>query len=66
MTIISRQEWGAAAPKAKEPLKGAVQRVVIHHTDTQTSTSVLEGRRQVFNIQSYHMNQRNFDDIGYK
>lgn len=53
-------------PKAKESLKGAVQRVVIHHTDTQTSFSVSEGSRQVSNIQSYHMTQRGFDDIGYK
>lgn len=66
MTIISRQEWGAAAAKAKEPLKGAAQRVVIHHTDTQTSLSVPEGSTQVSSIQSYHMTKRGFDDIGYK
>lgn len=65
VTIISRQEWGAAAAKAKEPLKGAAQRVVIHHTDTQTSLSVPEGSRLVSSIQTYHMTQRGFDDIGY-
>lgn len=54
------------APKARECLKGAVQRVVVHHTVTQTSFSVPEGSRQVSNIQAYHMTQRGFDDIGYK
>lgn len=66
MTIISRKEWGAADPKASESLKGAVQRVVIHHTASPTSFSVPEGSKQVSNIQTYHMTQRGFDDIGYK
>lgn len=66
MTIISRQEWGAAAPKAKESLKVTVQRVIIHHTDTPTSSSVEEGSKRVSSIQTYHMTKRGFDDIGYK
>lgn len=68
VTIISREQWGALLPKNRDKLKGIVQRVVIHHTDTPTSTNPQEGIERVASIQRYHMSDsgRKFDDIGYK
>uniref|UniRef100_A0AAZ3P8I3 Peptidoglycan recognition protein 1 n=1 Tax=Oncorhynchus tshawytscha TaxID=74940 RepID=A0AAZ3P8I3_ONCTS len=45
--VVTRGQWGAAAPQCRETLKYPAQRVVIHHTALM------------------HMQDRNFDDIGY-
>ncbi|XP_075905933.1 peptidoglycan recognition protein 5 [Nelusetta ayraudi] len=65
VTIISREEWRAEPAKKKEPLKSIVQRVVIHHTDTRSSSNLEEGKNRVKSIQHYHMTEKEFDDIGY-
>lgn len=66
MTIVSRDDWGAKLPKQKEILKNRAQRVVIHHTDTSSASNPAEGRNIVRSIQSDHMTNKKFDDIGYK
>lgn len=66
VTIIPRDQWHADLPKKRASLSGMVQRVVIHHTDTRTSSNPSEGRDIVKSIQQYHMTNRDFDDIGYK
>lgn len=66
MTIIPREEWNAEPAKKKELLKGIVQRVVIHHTVTETSSNLEEGKNRVKSIQQYHKIEKKFDDIGYK
>uniref|UniRef100_A0A4W5JJP4 Peptidoglycan recognition protein 5 n=1 Tax=Hucho hucho TaxID=62062 RepID=A0A4W5JJP4_9TELE len=49
--VVTRGQWGEAAPRCQETLKYPAQRVVIHHT--------------LIHIQRMHMQDRNFDDIGY-
>lgn len=66
MNVVSRLQWGAAAPKQKEALKGSAQRVVIHHTALQNCRGLADSKEHLVSIQSMHMNQRGFDDIGYK
>uniref|UniRef100_A0A3P9IF44 Peptidoglycan-recognition protein SC2-like n=1 Tax=Oryzias latipes TaxID=8090 RepID=A0A3P9IF44_ORYLA len=65
VNIVSRLQWGAAAPKQKEALKGSAQRVVIHHTALQNCRGLADSKEHLVSIQSMHMNQRGFDDIGY-
>ncbi|KAM4590453.1 peptidoglycan recognition protein 5 [Fundulus diaphanus] len=63
--IVSRQQWGAAAPKQKESLNGPAQRVVIHHTALQSCKGLAECKDRLLGIQRLHMEDRHFDDIGY-
>ncbi|MED6289211.1 hypothetical protein CHARACLAT_000408 [Characodon lateralis] len=63
--IVSRQEWGAAAPKQKESLEGPAKKVVIHHTALQSCKGLSEGKDRLQSIQRLHMKERHFDDIGY-
>ncbi|XP_051254205.1 peptidoglycan recognition protein 5 [Dicentrarchus labrax] len=62
---FSRRQWGAAAPRQKETLKGPAQRVVIHHTALSKCTGLKECTDGLLNIQRVHMTERGFDDIGY-
>lgn len=66
VNIVSRSQWGAAAPQQKERLKGSAQRVIIHHTAFPSCKSLTECKDQLFSIQRMHMKERDFDDIGYK
>ncbi|XP_069003389.1 peptidoglycan recognition protein 5 [Embiotoca jacksoni] len=63
--IVSRQTWGAAAPRKKTTLKGTARRVIIHHTALPSCTGLTECKARVASIQRGHMNDRDFDDIGY-
>ncbi|XP_028275234.1 peptidoglycan recognition protein 5 [Parambassis ranga] len=65
VNIVSRQQWGAAAPRQKQTLKGPAQRVIIHHTATPSCKGLAECKSHIVSIQRGHMNERNFDDIGY-
>ncbi|XP_034723253.1 peptidoglycan recognition protein 5 [Etheostoma cragini] len=65
VTIVSRQQWGAAAPKKRETLKGSAQRVVIHHTALPRCKGHKECMDRLVSIQRGHMKDRGFDDIGY-
>ncbi|XP_068601583.1 peptidoglycan recognition protein 5 [Brachionichthys hirsutus] len=65
MAVVTRSQWGAAAPLRREFLKGPAQRVVIHHTATQKCTCFEECKKQLISIQRDHMTKRHFDDIGY-
>lgn len=51
-------------PKNVEKLKGKAQQVVIHHTVTESAPN--NEVKTIKSIQSSHMTDRNFDDIGYK
>ncbi|XP_073347844.1 peptidoglycan recognition protein 5 [Pagrus major] len=66
VNIVSREEWGAAAPKQKaSPLNGLAQRVFIHHTALPKCTGLKECKERLVSIQRGHMTDRKFDDIGY-
>ncbi|XP_071327960.1 peptidoglycan recognition protein 5 [Trachinotus anak] len=65
VNIVSREQWGAAAPKKKEKLKSSAQRVIIHHTALPSCKDLNECKERIRSIQRGHMTDRNFDDIGY-
>ncbi|KAJ4918321.1 hypothetical protein JOQ06_026366 [Pogonophryne albipinna] len=63
--IVSRQQWGAAAPKQAPEKFSCAERVIIHHTDTPSCSSRSECVSRVASIQDWHMTERKWDDIGY-
>ncbi|TKS81270.1 Peptidoglycan-recognition protein SC2 [Collichthys lucidus] len=65
VNIVSRAQWGAAAPRKRETLKDCAQRVVIHHTALPICTGMKECVDRLVSIQRAHMTERRFDDIGY-
>lgn len=66
VTIVSRDDWKANCPRHKELQRDKAQRVVIHHTDTKSGSNMEEMITIVKGIQSDHITNRKFDDIGYK
>ncbi|XP_033112156.1 peptidoglycan recognition protein 1-like isoform X2 [Anneissia japonica] len=65
VTIVSRSDWGARAPKSTSQLSLPVKYVFIHHTDGRACTSQSSCSSVVRGIQNYHMDDRGWDDIGY-
>ncbi|XP_029571364.1 peptidoglycan recognition protein 1-like isoform X1 [Salmo trutta] len=63
--VVTRGQWGAAAPRCRETLKYPAQRVVKHHTALLHCGGIQECMDQLIHIQRMHMQDRNFDDIGY-
>lgn len=66
VTIITRTQWGAAEPKGREKLKSPAGRAIVHHTALPGCSSLDQSKKLVQSIQRGHMNDRGFDDIGYK
>ncbi|CAL8105802.1 unnamed protein product [Calicophoron daubneyi] len=65
LTIVSREQWGAQAPRtAHTKITGAVTYAFIHHTATPSCTGEASKAR-VQSIQNHHMNTNKWDDIGY-
>ncbi|XP_063913546.1 peptidoglycan-recognition protein SB1-like [Zophobas morio] len=65
-TIISRSQWGAAAPKRVIRLRqNPPPFVVVHHSDTPVCNSESQCKTRIKNIQSQHMKNNGWDDIGY-
>ena len=62
MKFLSRQAWGASPPKTVLKSIGKVDTIFIHHSVTNPSASPANDARA---IQQFHMNGRNYSDIGY-
>ncbi len=62
ITIHSRADWGARAPKCSTAT--SPYRATIHHTVTPTSDS-MSAEARLRQIQSYHMDTQGWCDIGY-
>ncbi|KAL0973294.1 hypothetical protein UPYG_G00201550 [Umbra pygmaea] len=63
--VVTRGQWGAVASRCQETLKYPAERVVIHHTAIVHGGEFQECVGQLIHIQTMHMQDRNFDDIGY-
>uniref|UniRef100_A0A674BGZ0 Peptidoglycan recognition protein 5 n=1 Tax=Salmo trutta TaxID=8032 RepID=A0A674BGZ0_SALTR len=63
--VVTREQWGAVAPRCWDTLTCPAQRVVIHHTALLHCGGIRECIDQLIHIQTMHMQDRNFDDIGY-
>ena len=63
VTIHSRAEWGARAPRCVS--YHTPNRATIHHTVTPTNDS-MSPQARLRQIQAFHMNGRGWCDIGYQ
>ncbi|XP_034109001.1 peptidoglycan-recognition protein SB1 [Drosophila albomicans] len=66
LTIQPRSSWGAASARSPSRINGAVEYVIIHHSDNPNGcTTSAQCQRLIKNIQSDHKGRRSFSDIGY-
>ncbi|XP_013114626.1 peptidoglycan-recognition protein SB1 [Stomoxys calcitrans] len=66
INIKPRSSWGAVAARSPVRINGAVDFVIIHHSDNPNGcSSEAACQRLIKNIQSDHKGRRNFSDIGY-
>ncbi|XP_017886139.2 peptidoglycan-recognition protein 1-like [Ceratina calcarata] len=65
--IISRSNWGARAPKSQlqNLAVNPPPYVVIHHSATDGCTTQAICQARVRSFQNYHMDEKNWTDIGY-
>lgn len=65
-SVVPRARWGAAPPKGRVALEGPARRAVIHHTALPACSGLSECARLLRSIQRAHVDERGFDDVGYK
>lgn len=63
--IRLRSEWGARAFRDGEPQVMSVQGAVIHHTVSSNAYAASQVPAMLRSIQAYHMDGRDWSDIGY-
>jgi N-acetylmuramoyl-L-alanine amidase len=63
--IIGRNQWTSISAGEVNYLIIPIPYVVIHHTVTPECNSRQECISRVDNIRSFHMDELNWDDIGY-
>lgn len=59
--VIGRQEWGASTPCCDMDLDTIKYKFAVHHS----AGSAISSGQTVKDIQSFHMNERKWSDIGY-
>lgn len=64
--LVTRAEWSAAPFKGVVKGLGSPERIVVHHAAGFRAATLLEGKKQVKEIQKLHQGpKRNWSDIGY-
>ncbi|XP_051889568.1 peptidoglycan recognition protein 5 isoform X2 [Pristis pectinata] len=63
--IVSRSEWSQRASLCSKTLPPSRKYAVIHHTLGKRCFSMVTCKKQLQNIQHYHMVTRKWCDIGY-
>ncbi|XP_052755921.1 peptidoglycan recognition protein [Galleria mellonella] len=63
--VVSKSEWDGLNPVHVQYLPRPVDLVIIQHTVTPTCNTDQRCAERVRSIQNYHMETRNFWDIGY-
>ncbi|XP_067891832.1 peptidoglycan recognition protein 1-like [Heterodontus francisci] len=63
--IIRRSEWSTRASRCTQNLSTSLTYAVIHHTDGNRCFNMAACKKQLQNIQHYHMVTRGWCDIGY-
>lgn len=64
--IVSKKRWGGRMATFIKYQILPVKYVIIHHTVTDSCDSRETRSKIVENIQTYHMDNLGYDDIGYK
>ncbi|XP_001352829.2 peptidoglycan-recognition protein SB1 [Drosophila pseudoobscura] len=66
LNIEPRSSWGAVAARSPARISGAVDYVIIHHSDNPNGCSTSDQcQRMIKAIQTDHKGRRSFSDIGY-
>lgn len=65
ITMVTRKEWGARAPKKIVHMNTPVTVLFIHHTDMQSCHTLEQCIKEMKIIQDFHMDVRGWFDIGY-
>ncbi|KAL5275681.1 PGLYRP1.2 family protein [Megaselia abdita] len=63
--IVTKRQWGGRTAKAVDYQTLPVENVIIHHTVSQKCDTESLCSNYIKNIQEYHMDQLDYDDIGY-
>uniref|UniRef100_UPI000488FABC DUF4214 domain-containing protein n=1 Tax=Cellulomonas sp. URHE0023 TaxID=1380354 RepID=UPI000488FABC len=64
--VITRDQWGAAAPVCTPDVASSLVGAAVHHTAGSNSyNTVAEAAQQIRNDQRYHIDGRGWCDIGY-
>lgn len=65
--LVTRSEWGAREPNHQIPSLNAIppHYVVIHHSATRSCNDTESCKQLLKSIQNYHMDDREWCDIGY-
>ena len=62
LTVVSREGWGAVAPRLAEMTPHTIDRLTIHHAGTQAGVT---GPGQIRGWQDWHMNGQGWPDLAY-
>ncbi|XP_014650721.1 PREDICTED: peptidoglycan recognition protein 1 [Ceratotherium simum simum] len=63
--IVPRREWRALASECHQSLKSPMRYVVVSHTVGSPCDTPASCLKQVHNVQSYHMRNLGWCDVGY-
>ena len=63
--FVTREEWGAQAPRDIPTIREDIDLVVVHHTAGSNNYTREQADGLVRGIQNYHRNTLGWDDIGY-
>jgi len=61
-TVVSRESWGALAPRTAQMTPHTIDRLTIHHAGTQSGVT---GPGQIRGWQDWHMNGQGWPDLAY-
>jgi len=64
--VVCRRAWNAVDPRDRTAMKSPAQNVIVHHTALLFCSRPRDSVSQLAHIQRMHMQERGFDDIGYK
>lgn len=65
-TIKLKRQWGGHLSKIIDYRPIPIKYVIIHHTVTSQCTTFLKCAELLQNMQHYHINDLEYNDIGYK
>lgn len=66
VAVVSRRGWNAVEARDRTEMKNPAQTVIVHHTALRYCAHPRDSVSQLAHIQHMHMQERAFDDIGYK
>lgn len=63
--LVTKSEWGGRNATRVKPFGKTIKYVIVHHSATPSCTNREQCSSRMRSIQAYHMDERNWRDIGY-